>query len=541
MELIFKLHYSTIDDHCDSDYSCGDDLVCGGDGADCTGNMDSLCNVGLVCVGDSCTIPRGLFSLCDNGDDTDCRNGLECFSGVCLGSHGTPCDENEQCADTCISLNCAPSSSVTESCDDTEDCNGSGLICSENRCLLEDSSLCNENDECINVCINNECNPKSENGGECNEDLDCVQPSTCFGDTCRFADAEACSSNDECNNVCINSFCNTPASIGEACDENTDCNEVDAVCSGGSCLRPNGKACDNNQQCVHVCIDGSCKNEAVVEEECDAGENDDCISSAVCSGTTCLYETGTSCSSNSQCIEACIGGECMSASTLGGSCDSGDDLDCVSPLDCYREQCLNPNGEPCADNSECVRVCIQNTCSDVEGMGEPCDEEADCQGFIDCGEDDLCGGQGASCTPNNDTLCNIESGAEACIFNVCDVLRSISGLCQEDADCEGSIGCSSGTCGSAGASCVFNTDCNSAASLTCIHQVCSPVAGLGGQCDAHDPNDCVENVDCGEGGVCGGSRAGEFIGNIAIPSAHLDSAFNSQIVESTTMIYVRAL
>ena len=523
------LRISESSSDCSGDIACSTTLVCGGAGANCADNDDSLCDGSLICIANECSQRSAIFGDCDDGDNADCANGLDCFSGVCLGADGTPCSENDECINTCISSNCTSFSSLSAACDDTEDCNGPGLACSNGLCLLEDTHSCNNNTECINVCIDSICGPQSGNGDECDlgETADCAAPSECFGTVCLLGDGQACSSNAECYNVCINSVCNVAAGVSGTCDETSDCDGEELVCTASACLVSNGNPCANNADCVHVCIEDLCVLPSVVEGNCDAGDNDDCNAPAVCSATACLYEAGTSCSSNSQCIEECISGTCQPASTLGGPCDSGDDLDCSLPLVCYREQCLKPNGQACNNNDECVRVCIENICSDVEGMGEPCDEEADCQGFIDCGEDDLCGGPGASCTPNNDTLCNTQLGAEVCIFNKCDGLKPISGLCQEDADCEGSIGCSSGTCGSAGASCVSNTDCNSAASLTCVGQTCLPIAGLGGQCDAHDPDDCVDNIDCGNGGVCGGSGAGEFVSQFSRETHQLYLTFYS--------------
>ena len=89
----------------------------------------------------------------------------------------------------------------------------------------------------------------------------------------------------------------------------------------------------------------------------------------------------------------------------------------------------------------------------------------------------------------------------------------MTGPCDEDSDCAGSIGCGiGGTCGSQQALCSVNTDCDTSSGLSCILGSCHPPSYAGGACDPHDADDCQLNLDCGEGsggvGSCGGPDAG---------------------------------
>ena len=80
-------------------------------------------------------------------------------------------------------------------------------------------------------------------------------------------------------------------------------------------------------------------------------------------------------------------------------------------------------------------------------------------------------------------------------------------------DFAATIGCGlGGACGSNGASCATNLDCDSSEDLTCVLLQCTARGDVGAACDPFDGDDCTGDLSCGSDigsniGLCGGTDA----------------------------------
>ena len=521
---------STTSDACSS-ISCGTDFTCGGVGADCSPNNDTLCEAGSVCIGNSCSLKGELYGWCDIGDDSDCSQAsatLECSSGVCLKPDGEGCSSNSECSNVCIGGSCAPVAPLGQPCDvgESMDCNNStALACPFGVCQLINGETCSGiNDDCVETCVNNNCVAFVANQGDCDDTLDCAidegimvcNPGT---NTCLFQDSEGCDANSQCQNVCVQGTCLPLAGLNQPCDETSDCvNGTGLVCFNEICLIDDHNACSDNADCVNTCISLMCAPPGELLDVCDNGppDADDCSAPLECSMGQCLLPNSEPCNSNHECVNVCIDGHCSMESVLFGPCDAENE-DCSPPLQCFGGICLKPTGIGCSgDNQECNETCIDNVCQNVQVIGGLCDalDGNDCVGNVDCGIDvqfglGYCGGVGADCSINDDTLCNPVLQSDVCVFDQCGSVGSIDDGCQEDADCANTIGCatSSGLCGNRGASCISNSDCKIQDSLSCIFGTCETISTKGGACD--DVQDC-DGLDCSSS-VCGGLNAGKVL------------------------------
>ena len=527
-ELRFGLGYP-----CDDPQDCSLGLsidcsngVCGGNGANCSLNDDALCRAGLVCINSACSAVAALGDNCE--DDTDCSSG-RCISDVCseAANLGEPCDSNTDCGGL---LMCSTSQSI---------CGGDQAPCSQNRndlcvsslvCVagycssqLQNGQPCTENDDCASrACITGVCSNAGLVGDTCDpyDSQDCAGNIECADTVCGGLDA-ACGGNDDtlCNGafVCINGRCSTLSTLNGDCDAsnsdcagpyvcvhdkcvnpspasgncdvtdgNTDCAEpltcaLSGICGGvgsdcgynddslcatsnglvcvqGSCQRPksNGGSCDENDDCRNVCIFGVCDTVSRIGEQCDA--SNDCENGVTCGSQLCGGE-GATCDNNEDhwCQNSLVclpGGMCGAPLSASASCDENGD--CSSPL-----------------------TCIESHCTSKSNIGGECDvnDDSDCATLgVTCSPEAVCGGEGAKCIDNQDSLCTSP-------------FFCINGICAPPLE--------------NGASCEENHDCLN----TCISGVCAQPASIGQSCDAGDPTDCENEFSCGDESqpICGGS------------------------------------
>ena len=194
---------------CAAGIFCGTDGICGGSGATCPTGSDTECHSALllVCVLNTCSVTQSIGSAC--GEDADCTGGIGCGTGNICGALQASCLDNSDCfpGDTCIALECQPTSALFGDCDQSDDC-AAGLECSALTCLIPNGLACTDNSECVNTCIGGFCAPSSDVGGSCDQTDDCLTPLACSGGTCYRAAGQACLSDGECvTSSCIANLC----------------------------------------------------------------------------------------------------------------------------------------------------------------------------------------------------------------------------------------------------------------------------------------------------------------------------------------------
>jgi hypothetical protein len=293
----------------------------------CTSNAQCL----NVCIGDVCSDLAGTNGGCD--EPADCQSGHTCSAGECLLVNGqSGCGADSECVGTCITGTCANLSTTNGACDDGLDC-GAGLSCSAGECLLDNGQTgCTNNSQCASVCVIGTCADVSATNGACDESPDCLSGHTCSDGECLLDNGQAgCSANTQCLGTCIFGTCNDLSTTNGDCDEAADCG-TGHTCSANACLLENGQTgCSTNDHCLNVCINGTCGDVSSTLEACD--ETLDCGSGHTCSGIQCRLDTGeTGCTANNQCVAVCIFGTCDELSSTGGTCDES--ADCVSGHSC---------------------------------------------------------------------------------------------------------------------------------------------------------------------------------------------------------------
>ena len=364
------------DTDCFGAVACGVDSTCGGQAADCTPNNSSLCDVDrpLLCVQNTCEPPVSEGSMCF--ENSDCDTGLTCV-GTCvpLVGVGGACNDPNDCVPN---VECVPGPN--------------GETCGGN------SASCSLNDHCVNTCINLVCQNKST--VECDthpfpDSADCLPPLVCSDvGQCLLQDGSLCLDNDDCINVCLINHCGAQSNHGGFCDETDDCQNP-YECSSNVCLSPIGQGCNENSDCIDTCIDQVCAIHNGSGELCDDGE--DCILPFDCGQGIC-GGVGADCSENNDDLceaSVCIANECAEPALPAQICE--DDSDCLH-LNCGPNDVCGSLGASCVTDDECIPtiVCIDFICSDLAEIGELCDVgEADCVPGISCGDDGVCGGDNA--------------------------------------------------------------------------------------------------------------------------------------------------
>jgi hypothetical protein len=205
-----------------------------------------------------------------------------CEQGVCLASaaEGEACRSDGHCnADSNATLNGAPRSLVcgasmrcvfegdeSSPCTETADCDSS-LACIEGVCVerLKDGAACQDDE----VCASSFCHPlagtcgRSTKGGPCQ-------------------DSEQCAPGSEL--ACIEQVCGEPQPIGAACNNDDQCI---GRCHDGSCVGAAGDLCgeagpcDGNLVCTEA-VDG--------ERRCVRNAAFQCDESTSCAGDACQTE-----------------------------------------------------------------------------------------------------------------------------------------------------------------------------------------------------------------------------------------------------------
>ena len=453
-----------------------------------------------VCYDEKCANPASLGDGCDVSDGpVDCQAPLDCGDdGVC-GGDAAECKNNDN--SLCTSSRYCIAGLCRDIAPNDADCDG-------------------DNEECESGhCINLQCANASTVGGNCDasDNSDCAGVGCGLDLTCGGPGAEGCGNQDSlCVGplVCSNDICSAKIELGDECDgDNSDC--------------------DSNQ-----CIQGICAIAMGPGAPCDVGDDSDCL-------------PGIFCGNNG----VCGGSEASCATNDNSRCDQGSGLVCIS------NRCSQPsgNGGVCDDNSDCTNgnTCVSNVCILPQPLGGNCNDNMDCSNDINCSPSGICGGKAATCSSNDDSLCNnlicvdgacsslvlrtghcsenSDCASGVCIFSFCGISGTLGSACDEESDCVAPLDCSADNeCGGLGASCSQNNDAYCAGGKRCIEGVCqeplaqgelcledgdcqssvcvggtclSQPSTVSGPCDVGDDSDCASPLHCGSDGVCGGNEA----------------------------------
>ena len=323
--------------------------------------------------------------------------------------------------------------------------------------------------------------------------------------TCLKNEGESCNTNEECSATCRQNTCGPIGSTGEGCDplDDNDCS-IAHTCDPGSrtCLLKNGESCDTNEECSATCRQNTCGPIGGTGERCDPLDDNDCSMTHSCApgSQTCLLKNGQSCTTNGDCLNTCVGNECVVLGGNNAACDPSDNSDCIAGRICEAgsniclcdgNDCPKEDGQQCTINAECANVCIQSVCSPQAPTGELCETDTDCITGHRC-ENSLClRDDGQSCTRNKECV-------NVCINQQCAMASGTGGDCESsdlNEDCAANHICSDVTeicLLENGQSCRNNTNCHE----TCLGNTCAPKATTLETCDADDNEDCAPNHVC---------------------------------------------
>ena len=559
----------TVDDRCEDDQCVGDPLDCSG--------LTTPCQNG-VCDAQSglCTVePFPSGTVCDDGNP--CTDGETCHLGNCGGGVQVPdgnlCDDGDKCTvgETCLAGECITS---------PKDCSE----ISNSACI---EGVCNpETGECEGVPVEDPaCSCwESPDGDSCDDGLACTVDDTCSDQLCVGAILDCSQFGDTCNDgVCNPSSgkcTKSPDNDGGECDDDLDCTDTD-VCLAGVCA---GAIVD----CSH--LDGPCSIGVCAEEsgECTAVISTDgttCDDGDVCTGND-HCEDGN-CTWGFDLCDACVGEEVGApceegnACTLSSTCKVtvgklvclGDALKCPDMGPCMFGMCDTDTGEcipkplpdglfcfdqdPCTvadicESGECQGIpkecsqgdlpCATGTCQPITGVCqlEPAADDEDCDDGDLCTTDDacnagLCVGMSKECQSQGDDACMsaecnpetgdcgvpLEDGTECDDLDVCTAGDTCQGgvcegtdvcFCMDKLDgepCDDGYKCTQDDACNGGGCTGQPKDCSFADSV-CNLGVCDPADGEcipvpmqdSSPCD--DDNACTVQDGC-DGGTCTGS------------------------------------
>jgi hypothetical protein len=397
----------------------------------------SVCNNGICAPGcdvpGAPTCPLGTFcntgtGHCDAGQVT-CMNDSECSppASIC---------ESGQCIPGCTQIGGLQ-------------CTG-GFVCNASSGRCEPASGCTNDAQCgapAQICESGQCVPGCGQPGA----PACVAGTVCDTGTGRCVTVQGpCMNDTECGaptGVCETGQCVPGCGQvgGIQCTGNTVCNTTSGRCD------PGGPVCMGDQDCAPPTTICNLGNGA-----CDPGcSTTGCVSPEVCNAATGhCYDPGMQGGTqplNAACTAA---SECQSSvcfdfgGSIGRRCvaSCGTSGDCPASFTCYdyfgARMCISnqlvanatftdPAGATCADHTECKSYYCDNVCI------ESCAENSDCGGgqckwdeyspdfYISACNGPLgAGGNGASCTANNQCRSGVCYGSGTC-----------GDLCGSTADC----------------------------------------------------------------------------------------------------------
>lgn len=414
---------------------------------ECAADRD--CAIGEKCFSGHCVSLCRHDNECQNHEicnanrcQTGCRNNNQCAEHLvctrnqcinpCEGS--AACGPNAHCSVVNHRITCScplyfvgrPTANVgcmreSISCNSNNDCQLSGLFCTNNRCR----QLCSASKDCAvdERCVNNRCHI------QCTKDRECPTSEICISNICTVG----CRSDSDCasTETCINNFCMDPCAGSTSCGTN-------AICTV------------HNHERVCTCKEETFGNPFVEcvrkQDPCEVGKN------SCGPGKRCETYCRAECHRDGDCFdnERCLDGLCSTICTnddicsTGFVCESGQcvsgcrsDNECPATDACIDRKCMNVCQSPtvCGNGAICKALNHQAFCSCLpKYTGNPLIEcrLVECIVDVDCGHNEIC--QGYKCQPG----CRSDGGCgsgKSCISLQCIDPCNFADVCGENALC----------------------------------------------------------------------------------------------------------
>ncbi len=379
---------------------------------------------------------------------------------VVVTGAGQDCDDSEACTidgyDGSACVHCALPEGAD--CSDGLFCNGvescrSSVCTAENVPVIEDDNPCTDDwcDEDTDTVMH-----RCDDSNSCDDGIFCNGVATCNNCACVAAEPVDCDD----DNPCTDDSCDNQADACQyvnntaACDDGLWCT-VNDQCAGGEC-GSTPRDCEDN----FTCTAGQCNE-----------DQDQCEQLPAHDGWACYYDHA-----------AGIVGECLNG-VCALLCHSN--ADCDDEISCTRDVCNEQTGTcsntpvdlACDDNNPCTDDTCDAAldCQSVANDNNACDDGLFCMTGDHC-SNGVCVSQamdcddGFTCTVGecNEDLDQCEQlpshDGWACYvqFNPPVLGECLNGSCiwrcNENADCDDSIGCTIDTCDSASGECVHTPD-----------------------------------------------------------------------------------
>ncbi len=254
--------------------------------------------------------------------DTGCQEANPCPPSLCCatpicavdGACACPpaaCDDGNACTeDECAASGCAHVALLAKSCDDGDDCTLSDT-CKGGACSAGTALACDDGDACTdNVCAAGGCKAVP-NVAPCSDGNACTVGDNCVAGECIAGDPVNCDLGSPCSSAWCDS---TMGCLGMPLA--ATCSDDANSCTADTCV---AGICVHLPKAATPCSDG---NACTTGDSCGAGV---CLSGGVTAcndGSVCTVD---SCSAQTGCVFAAVGGACSDgvACTDGDKCVTG--------------------------------------------------------------------------------------------------------------------------------------------------------------------------------------------------------------------------
>lgn len=532
-------------DLCDADAECPDGQTCQ-DGK-CEDGSDPECTTGEDCESGNCDEDAGLCLGASCEDDAECDDEFPCTEdacqdGACVNSFVAGegcCQSDDDCVTedpcqttSCVDLGCE-SEPIANCCVDDAQCDDGNFmtddLCEDNLCAnpgidcvfdadCDDGNACSvdkcpsshqcENtatadplccaddedchdgdDETKDICVNFQCQFKSEN---CEQDVDCVDSNPCTTEWCDQGICQTgpvtepqceCESDGDClgkGNCCklyqlgISSYglyCGEPVGpklAGESCTESAECKSGDCVelnygeicfggcksdmdCKGESICGTIGINLGGDQKFeVAACVapPPGCKGDSSCAEGtvCLPGQHPDLPNTILgfCGPPTGSKTGGSICSADSECQTGnCIDLFEKEINICWATCAT--DENCLPGLYCYENLVYFGFDQGTPDEQD-DKYFSPGTCAPLLGSFQTCWADTDCPGSEYCNlySDTTWTALEPRCVSSKG---NVAAGGSCssdtqCKSNDCIMPAGLCfGLCKANGDCSGGTTC----------------------------------------------------------------------------------------------------
>ena len=378
---------------CDDLNACtGKDLCAGGK---CTPGAVVSCDDKNPCTNDSCDKAKGCVHVsntlaCDDGNG--CTISDACVAGVCKGSGGPDCNDNNPCTtDGCTAKTGCTHVNNTAPCSDNNACTTADK-CLTAKCVGGVAADCDDK----NSCTADACEPvkgctHANNTAGCNDNNACTVGDVCAAGACKPGAAANCDDQNPCTNDTCDAIQGC-AHVNNAvtCNDKNACTQTDK-CSNGVCLGSGAPSCDDANPCTTDSCDVTlgCTHNAN-SSPCD--DKNACTSGDKCAANACAPGAAVVCDDKNPCTnDSCDPAKGCVVTANTATCDDGNP--CTSGEKCATGACGGGVAKVCDD----ANPCTNDACNTANGacgfkLGTTCVAKGlPYVDVIDCGDKDWVG------------------------------------------------------------------------------------------------------------------------------------------------------